>query len=228
MIACSRKLRSCCLKGIPVCYLFLNHSRIISSENLRSHIAAVNHDTGTALPGKPLQYTVGICNNILGILVLVRQIRIRNPQISYGHGVLRIHILQRIIRLNQKNVDLVICSCIRLTQKGSIQIILVRIIIAGCNIPLYRHIPNCAGGSVNLRISRIMICKSGLEFFVPAVDVQNFSFVSRFRRFRIRCLRGWLRRAAFRNRSLRRGLTFAGCRLAAASCQHGSDHGCCK
>ena len=156
---------------------FLNFGRIVRAKNFFGNVSSVDHGTRAALPGKSLEVSVGICHNIFGILVLVSNFFIGDTEICYGHGVFGIYIFQCVVGFYKEEIDLVISGCVCLFQKCFIQVVLVCIVVRWCDVPYNIYITDFAVGSVNFFVSRIVVGQTGFEFFILAIDVQDFALI---------------------------------------------------
>ena len=120
-------------------------------------------------------------NDVLGVLVLILEVIIGQADILLDiQRIVGIHILQRVVCLDQEDVDLVIGSGAVLLEQGLVQLILVVVVIVGVDGPLYGDavIQRCGGLVVgDLLDAGVIVVEAGLEFIVPAPDVQDLALL---------------------------------------------------
>ncbi len=165
------------IKGCPIFHVLLNGGGIIAAKHFLGGLAVVEQNAGAALPGKSLQNAVGIRHHILGVLILVGNIRVGDAQILNRHGITGINILQCVIRLDQEHVDLVVGRRAVLLQQRFVQVVLIGIAFIGSLMPDYGHIADGTVGLVSLGITGIKVYHPLSELVVPAVNVQHLAFL---------------------------------------------------
>ena len=168
-------LLSCCHEGIPVLDSFLNRFRIIRSKDVFRRLTVVNQTGRACLPGRTLDVSVFILDDILRVIKLIRQICIRDAKICKVHGHIAVDILQSIVSFHQEDIDLVIRRSIRISWQNRVKVVLIGIVITRGDCPLNGDITDLARRIINLLISGVMILHAALELFVPCLNVKDGS-----------------------------------------------------
>ena len=222
LVALGSGLLSHIVELIPIAQRGLNLGRVIGAQHILGDGAAVGKQARGCLPCGALLHAIH-GNDVLGVLVLILEVIIGQADILLDiQRIFGIHIFQRVVRLDQEDVDLVIGSGAVLLEQGLVQLILVVVVIVGVDGPLYGDtVIQRRGGLVggNLLDAGVIVVEAGLEFIVPAPDVQDLALLCG-------CIGSRLcgRAAGFgRGRISGRGCGRA-CGASAAACQQGGCH----
>ena len=180
LVALGSGLLSHIVELIPIAQRGLNLGRVIGAQHIFSDGAAVGKQARSRLPCGALLHAIH-GNDVLGVLVLILEIIIGQADILLDiQRIFGIHIFQRVVRLDQEDVDLVIGSGAVLLEQGLVQLILVVVVIVGVDGPLYGDtVIQRRGGLVggDLLDAGVIVVEAGLEFIVPAPDVQDLALL---------------------------------------------------
>ena len=151
---------------------------VVGAQNILGNAAAVCEQAGRCLPCGAALAAVHR-DDVLGILVLTGQIGIGQADVGLDiQNVVRIHILQRVVGLDQENIDLVIVGGAVLTQQCFVQLVLIVVVLVGVDGPLDGGAVLQGGGGLvrcDLGNFRIVVVEAALELVVPAPDVQHLA-----------------------------------------------------
>ena len=161
---------------VPIRQGLLHLSGVVGAQYVFGDAAPVGEQAGGGLPGDALQLAAGR-GDVLGVRVLPGQVCVRQADIAaYVQRVVGIHILQRVIRFDEENIDLVVgCGGI-LRQQGLVQLVLVIVVLVGIDGPLDDRAVVERGGGFVLRhflYLGIIVVEPALELVVPAPDVEH-------------------------------------------------------
>ena len=176
LVALFGGLRGDLVELIPIAQAGLHLGGIVRAEHILGDGAAIGEQTRSRLPSNALEHAVGR-RDILRVLILAVQIAVGQADVGADiQRVRRIHIFERVVGLDEEHVDLVVIGGGFLREERFVQLILVVVVGVRVDRPLDDGavVQGC-GGLVfrNFLDFRIVGIEAGLEFVVPAPDVQH-------------------------------------------------------
>ena len=109
---------------------------VVGAQNILGDAAAVCEQAGRCLPCGAALAAVHR-DDVLGVLVLAGQIVVGQADVGlHIQNVVGIYILQRVVGLDQENIDLVIVGGAVLTQQCFVQLVLIVVVLVGVDGPL--------------------------------------------------------------------------------------------
>jgi len=165
---------------IPIAQCSLDFGGIIGAQHILGDAAAVGKQAGGRLPGGALLDAIN-GDDVLGVLVLVLQVVIGQADVALDvQRVLGVDVLQRVVSLDQEDVDLVIIGGAVLLQQGFVQLVLVVVVVVGVDGPFHGHAVVQFGGGLivgHRDDAGVVIVEAGLELVVPAPDIQDLALL---------------------------------------------------
>ena len=182
LVALFGGLRGDLVELIPIAQVGLHLGGTVRAEHILGDGAAVGEQTRSRLPSHALEHAVGR-RDILRVFILAVQIAVGQADVGADiQRVRRIHILERVVGLDEEHVDLVVIGGGFLREERFVQLVLVVVVGVRVDRPLDdRAVVQGRGGLIfrNFLDFRIVGVEAGLEFVVPAPDVQHAAFGER-------------------------------------------------
>ena len=178
-------LLSSLIELVPVGHSGGHGFRIVGAQHRLGDGAAVDQHTGGGLIAQGADLAIGGGHGLQRVLVLVGNIRLCDAQLGDGqcHVYVGVDVLQRVVSLHQKHVNLLVGGGAGLLGQGLVQLLLVYAVLVGIDDPVdLGAVLQIGDGLVagELLHLRVVVVELLLELLVPYVDVENLSATAGF------------------------------------------------